>query len=132
MKKSERLLIALGLGLAVATGGGAAYAMVMQSMTADQLRASGSVGEQADGYLGIVGSASSEIRASVDAINIARRANYTKLAANRGSTIEEAARSAACEVFSRRVQPGEFYRLPDGVWRKRNGNEPVPLPAYCG
>lgn len=65
-------------------------------------------------------------------MNIARRASYTKLAASRGTTIEEAASSAACEIFARRVGPGQYYRLPDGVWRKRNGNEPVTLPAFCG
>ena len=131
MTMRMKLLVATGLGLAVAMGG-ASYAFAMQAMTADQLRASGSVGEQADGYLGVVGSASAAVRSSVDAVNIERRANYTKMAAARGSTIEEAAASTACEIFARRVGPGQYYRLPDGVWRKRNGSEPVPLPAFCG
>ena len=51
--------------------------------TAAELRATGQVGEQADGYLGLVG-------------------------------------------------PGQYYRLPDGVWRRRNGSEPVPRPDHCG
>lgn len=131
MKMRTKLLIAAGLGLAV-TMGGASFAHAIQAMSADQLRASGVVGEQADGYLGIVGSASSQIRSSVDAVNIERRASYTRLAGSRGTTIEEAAASTACEIFARRVGPGQYYRLPDGVWRKRNGNEPVPLPAFCG
>lgn len=131
MKTRVKIMIAAGLGLAVALGG-AGYAHAMQAMTADQLRASGVVGEQADGYLGIVGSAPANVRAGVDAVNIERRASYTSLAASRGTTIEEAAASTACEIFARRVGPGQYYRLPDGVWRKRNGNEPVPLPAFCG
>ena len=130
MKMRMKLLVAAGLGMAVAMGG-TAYAMMLQAMSSEQLRATGVVGEQADGYLGIAGSASAEIRASVDAINIQRRASYTKLAAQKGSTIEEAAASTACEIFSTRIQPGQYYRLPDGVWRQRNGNEPVPLPAFC-
>ena len=37
----------------------------------------GQVGEQADGYLGLVGSAPAALRAQVDAVNIKRRAYYT-------------------------------------------------------
>jgi uncharacterized protein len=127
MKTGTKILIAAGLGLAFAVGG-TAYAM----QTSEQLRATGQVGEQADGYLGIVGSAPADVRARVDAINIERRFSYSKLAQQRGTTIETAAASTACEILRSRVQPGQFYRLPDGVWRKRNGSEPVPLPQVCG
>ena len=41
------------------------------------------------------------------------------------------AASTACEIFKTRVLPGQYYRLTDGVWRKRD-NTPVPLPSYCG
>lgn len=130
MKKPATIFAAFALGLAVAAGGAsAAYAF---QDAAAELRATGTVGEQADGYLGTVGSASAEVRAKVDQINIQRRAAYTRLAAERGVTIEEAARATACQLFATRVQPGQYYRLPDGVWRQRNGNEPVPRPAYCG
>ena len=70
----------------------------------------GSVGEQADGYLGVVGSASVSVRSSDDAVNIVRLANYTKMAGARVSTIEEAAASTACEIFARRVGPGRALR----------------------
>jgi uncharacterized protein YdbL (DUF1318 family) len=129
MKRRTRLLIAAGLGLAIAASG-SAYAFAMQS--AEQLRATGQVGEQADGYMGIVGSAPADVRARVDAINIERRARYTKLAAAKGTTIETAAASTACEIFSQRIQPGQYYRLPGASWQKRQGGEPVPLPSFCG
>ena len=133
MNHRMKLTIAAGLALALVAGG-TAYAFVAQSgdAAAAQLRATGQVGEQADGYLGIVGSVSADIRARVDAINIQRRAYYTDLAARRGATIEEVAASTACELLRTKVAPGQQYRLPDGVWRTRNGNEPVPLPGYCG
>ena len=129
MKRRTRVLIAAGLGLALAVTG-ATYAHAMQS--AEQLRATGQVGEQADGYLGIVGSVPANVRARVDAINIERRASYTQLAAQKQTTIETAAASTACEIFRTRIQPGQYYRLPDGAWRQRNGSEPVPLPSVCG
>ena len=132
MNRRKTLMIAVGLGLA-AVAGGTAYAFVQGGdSAAAELRASGLVGEQADGYLGLVGSASADVRARVDSINIQRRAYYTDLASRRGATIEEVAASTACQLFRTKVLPGQYYRLPDGVWRRRNGEEPVPLPSHCG
>ncbi|HYD38198.1 MAG TPA: YdbL family protein [Allosphingosinicella sp.] len=124
-----KLILAAGIGLAAVLGTTTAYAM-MQDASA-QLRASGQVGEQADGYLGLVGSAGADVRAQVDAVNIKRRAYYTDLAAKRGAKIEEVAATTACELFRTKVAPGQYYRLPDGVWRQRD-SAPIPLPSYCG
>ncbi len=129
MNRRMKLMIAAGLGLA-ALAGGTAYAM--QADAAAQLRATGQVGEQADGYLGLVGSAPANIRSQMDAINIQRRAYYTQLAQRRSATIEEVAAATACEIFASRIQPNQYYRLTDGVWRQRNGSEPVPRPSHCG
>ena len=130
MNRRKTLMIAAGLGIA-ALASSAAFAYV-QGDAAGQLRASGVVGEQADGYLGLVGSASAAIRAQMDSVNIQRRAAYTQLATQRGATIEEVAAATACQIFASRIGPGQYYRLPDGVWRQRNGNEPVPRPSHCG
>jgi len=131
MTRRMKLMIALGVGVAAIAASGTAYAYVMQGQ-ADQLRAGGLVGEQADGYLGLVGSASADVRAQMDSVNIQRRAAYTQLASQRGATIEEVAAATACQIFASRVGPGQYYRLPDGVWRRRNGSEPVPRPSHCG
>jgi len=129
MSRRTKLLIAALLGIALAAGT-SAYAM--QGDAAGQLRASGLVGEQADGYLGLVGSAPADVRAQMEQVNIQRRAAYTQLASQRGATIEEVAAATACQLFATRVGPGQYYRLPDGVWRRRNGSEPVPRPSHCG
>jgi uncharacterized protein len=129
MNRRTKLLIAAGLGIFMVAGT-SAYAM--QSDSAGQLRASGLVGEQADGYLGLVGAAPADLRAQMEQVNIQRRAAYTQLAAQRGATIEEVAAATACQIFASRVGPGQYYRLPDGVWRRRNGSEPVPRPSHCG
>jgi len=129
MNRRTKLILALGVVLAAtASGVGVAYAQADESA---QLRASGQAGEQADGYMGLIGNAGAGIRSQVESVNIKRRALYTDLAQKRGVKIEEAAASTACEIFKTRVQPGQYYRLTDGVWRKRD-NTPVPLPAYCG
>ena len=130
MNRRMKLMVAAGLAVA-ALAGTAAFAFVQNDASAE-LRASGVVGEQADGYLGLAGSASADIRARMDSVNIQRRAYYTDLAARRGATIEEVAATTACVLFRTKVGPGQYYRLPDGVWRRRNGNEPVPRPSHCG
>lgn len=130
MTRRNRLILAAAMGLALAGGSGAAYAM-MQADAAAELRSSGQVGEQVDGYLGVVGSAPASVRAQVDSVNIKRRAYYTDLAARRGAKIEEVAATTGCELLRTKVAPGQYYRGADGTWQKR-GSEPVPLPAYCG
>ncbi len=129
MTRRTKLILAAALGAALLVGGtGVAYALQDASAT---LRSSGQAGEQADGYLGLVGSASADTRAAVDSVNIKRRAYYTDLAAKRGAKIEEVAATTACELFRTKVGPGQYYRLPDGVWRQRD-SAPIPLPSYCG
>ena len=128
MTRRNKLLIAALVGI-VMVAGTAAYA---QGDAAGQLRASGHVGEQADGYLGLVDAAPADVRAQMEQVNIQRRAAYTQLAAQRNATIAEVAAATACQLFAARVGPGQYYRLPDGVWRRRNGSEPVPRPSHCG
>jgi uncharacterized protein YdbL (DUF1318 family) len=124
MKSRTKLLIAATIGIAMVAG---TTAYAMQGDAAGQLRATGLVGEQADGYLGLAGSAPANIRAQMEQVNIQRRAAYTQLAAQRGATIEEVAAATACQLFASRVAPGQYYRMPEGVWRTRNGNE-----LHCG
>jgi len=113
-------LLLAGAGIAIAQSGG----LVSEAL------ADGSVGEQADGYLGIKGSASGDLRAEVDAINIKRRAAYTQRAAQKGATVKEVAAAVGCETLATRVANGRAYLLPDGVWRVK-GAAPISLPAYC-
>ncbi|MDB5669565.1 MAG: hypothetical protein JWO25_524 [Alphaproteobacteria bacterium] len=130
MSRRLKLILAAGLGLAMVAGS-AGVALALEANGAAELRASGQAGEQADGYLGVVnGGGSGALHQQVDAINIKRRAFYTDLASKRGGKIEEVAASTACELLRNEVAPGQYYRLRDGVWRRRD-SAPVPLPAYC-
>jgi uncharacterized protein YdbL (DUF1318 family) len=127
---SRRLKLVLAAGLATLALAGTAHALQVDASA--KLRATGVVGEQADGYLGLVGGGDPSLRSQVDAINIKRRAYYTELAARRGAKIEEVAATTACELFRTKVAPGQFYRGTDGGWRQRAGDSQVPLPSYCG
>ncbi len=105
---------------------------------ADQLvesaRASGYVGEQADGYLGIVKPGGADgLKAHVDAINIQRRAIFTDTAsAKPGVTVADVGAAAACQQFRNRVAVGHFYRDASGNWRQRTAATPVVMPSFCG
>jgi uncharacterized protein len=98
-----------------------------------QARAAGVVGEQADGFVGVVSgqTASADIRARVDQLNIRRRAAYTTRATERGVTVNEMAAAVACEIFSGRVAVGERYRDEGGTWRQRTASTPVVMPSFC-
>lgn len=108
----------LALGLVAATPASAqrdpAYAAA---------RANGQVGEKMDGYLGIVGAATPDLRAMVDDLNIRRRAVYAERAQAEGATLEEYAFTAGCLAISR-TTPGEMYQAPDGSWAQRGSGPP--------
>lgn len=93
-------------------------------------RASGVVGERYDGYVGFAGTPSETVRRQAGAANITRRSLYTGLASRRGATVQEVGIAAGCSLLAK-VPPGGAYMLSDGVWRRRDGTAPVPLPTYC-
>jgi uncharacterized protein len=129
MTRKVKIIAALSAGLVLAAGA-ATLAVAQSTSLVSTALAEGSVGEQADGYMGIKGAASAALRAEVDAINIKRRAAYTQLAAQRGVTIKDVAAAIGCETLAGRVPTGRAYMLADGVWRVR-GTAPIVLPSYC-
>ena len=122
-------MIAATVVLALATG--VATVAVAQAGAVAAAIDAGTVGEQADGYLGVRGAVSQAIRSEVEAINIKRRAGYTQLAEQRGVTVKDVAAAVGCKTLASRVGPGEAYQLRDGVWRTRIGSAPIALPDYC-
>jgi uncharacterized protein YdbL (DUF1318 family) len=86
-------------------------------------RAGGEVGEQPDGYLGLVGAASGDLRALVNNINIQRKAAYTAKAQASGATVEQLAFTSGCNLIAQ-TSSGEKYKTPDGVWKTRTGAAP--------
>lgn len=85
----------------------------------DAAKAQGIVGEQGDGYLGLVtGSANAQVTAAVNAINDGRKAVYRQTAAKSGVT-PEAAAEAAGKLLLQRVPHGQFYKPLGGSWTKR-------------
>lgn len=125
---SARTLLIAAAALMAATG-----VALAQGDEADQLRGTGLIGEQADGYLGVRTGATvgSDVRARMDSVNIRRRAAYTERAAAQGVTVAEFAAATGCTLLSSRVDPGEWYRGENGQWVQRQPGQAVTLPSYC-
>ena len=116
---------ALALALmATAIGGLATAAYAQRDPAYEAARSTGAVGEKMDGYLGIVGTGTPELRRLVDDINIKRRAVYAERAQAANATLEEYAITAGCIAIARTV-PGEKYQAPDGSWQTRTSAPPL-------
>ncbi len=121
MKSTTLVLLATALVAAPVAAQSALLAQAIQS---------GEVGERYDGYMGVVGGASAEVRRQVSAINIRRRNLYIELSMRRNVTAELVGMATACQLFSK-LAAGEPYMLSDGSWRRYSTGQSVPLPDYC-
>jgi uncharacterized protein YdbL (DUF1318 family) len=85
----------------------------------DAAKVAGTVGEQADGYLGFVsGSADAATTAAVSAINAGRATVYAQTAAKSGTTREAAGQATGAQLIAR-TPPGQFIKPLDGGWSKK-------------
>ncbi len=114
--KTAFLILALGAA-AVSTA-----ALAQRDPAYAAARAAGQVGEQPDGYLGIVGSATADLRALVNDINIKRKSAYTRQAGD-GATVEQFAFVSGCNLILQ-TQAGEKYQTPSGTWATRGAGAP--------
>lgn len=111
-------MIAAGLALA----GLATAAYAQRDPAYQAARSAGQIGEQPDGYLGIVGAGTPDLRALVNNINIQRKAKYTESAAA-GATVEQMAFASGCNLILK-TAPGEKYKTPGGTWATRGAGAP--------
>jgi len=83
-----------------------------------QAKAQGWIGEQMDGYLGIVKpGAPADVKNLVDAINSQRHAEYERIARKNGVGIDEVARVTANKVI-KQTPAGQYVQTPSG-WHRR-------------
>jgi uncharacterized protein YdbL (DUF1318 family) len=108
------VLPALQVAPAFAADAAAAKAVV------DAAKARGEVGEQGDGYLGIVDPAkvSPEARSAVAVINAGRADAYRDIAAKSGVTAEAAGQAAARQLLER-LPSGQYSKPLGGGWVRK-------------
>lgn len=84
-----------------------------------QPKADGLIGEQANGYLGLViQDAPSETRKLVTDINAKRKAGYQKIASKQGASLSEVEKVGGNKAFEKTLK-GNYVRDTNGVWRKK-------------
>jgi len=83
-------------------------------------KTAGTVGEQADGYLGFVAPQDDPgLTAAVAEINTARARLYAETARRHGVSPEVVGVAAAKALFETKLRPGDYYRDATGVWRRK-------------
>lgn len=125
MKKTLfSILSAVVVSSAVLTAGVAlnapAYAQSAAKATVDAAKAAGTVGEQSDGYLGLVKeSADAATKAAVEEINTGRARVYAEAAAKNGVSPAAAGASAYTNVIFPKLKAGEYYKDDSGNWKRK-------------
>jgi uncharacterized protein YdbL (DUF1318 family) len=109
-KRNLHWLAAVLLSLGLCAGAAAASEL-------DQAKLAGHVGEQIDGYLGVVAGAPASAKSLVERINQGRRAKYAEIAKSNGVSVEVVAAQAGAKLVAR-ASAGEYVRDASG-WRKK-------------
>ena len=117
MSNFKKIFAAAALMLSLATP---AFAdLAADKAVVESAKAAGTVGEQADGYLGFVsGSANATATAAVSAINAGRANVYAQTAAKSGTTREAAGQATGAQLIAR-TPVGQFVKPLDASWSRK-------------
>ncbi len=93
--------------------------IAMAASPLTQPKADGLVGEQANGYLGLVTqSAPSNIKNLVNETNAKRKAGYQGIAAKQGTRLSEVEKVGGMTAIEKTLK-GNYIRDTNGNWRKK-------------
>ena len=82
-------------------------------------KADGLIGEQANGYIGLVrNDVPADIRKLVDETNAKRKAGYKKIAKKQGTTLAEVEKVGGNTAYQKTLK-GNYYQDANGAWRKK-------------
>lgn len=90
-------------------------------------RAAGRIGEQADGYLGVVKPGGPQLDKLVADVNARRKEHYFARAGDQTPALF--AQIAGCSLITD-LSASEMYKTPGGAWRQRGTGTPE-LAAIC-
>ena len=82
-------------------------------------KADGLIGEQANGYIGLVKQdVSADIKKLVNDVNAKRKAGYQKIAAKQGTSLSDVEKIGGNSAIERTLK-GNYIRDASGKWRKK-------------
>ena len=93
------------------------FSSLVYSIDLQTAKNNGLVGEQSDGYLGIV-IFSEDVKDLVDSINQKREIRYNEISKKNKQDIHLVERLAGAKL-TRMVKKGQYFRKPDGKWMKK-------------
>ena len=84
-----------------------------------QPKADGLIGEQANGYIGLVrNDVSADVKKLVKDVNAKRRAGYQKIAKKQGASLDDVERVGGNTAIEKTLG-GNYIRDASGAWRKK-------------
>ena len=84
-----------------------------------QYKADGLIGEQANGYIGIVSqNAPAEVKKLVAEVNARRKAGYQNIAKKQGTRLEDVEKVGGNKAIEKTLK-GNYIRDAGGRWRKK-------------
>ena len=96
-----------------------AVSIAVASSPLTQPKADGLIGEQANGYLGLVTqSAPADVKKLVNETNAKRKAGYQKIAAKQGTSLSEVEKVGGMTAIEKTLR-GNYIRDTNGSWRKK-------------
>jgi hypothetical protein len=87
------------------------------ALSLDDAKSQGLLGEQPDGFLGVVSTATSEATSLKDNINQQRQALYQDIAKKNGTEVSAVQQLAGKKAIEKAAK-GEYVKLPSGQWKK--------------
>ena len=118
LSKATGKSIVLAAALLLSLAAPAFADLASDKVLVDAAKVSGTVGEQADGYLGVVSSADGALQAAVTEINAARADVYAQTAAKSGVTRDAAGQATGTQLIGK-LPAGQFYKPLGGAWTKK-------------
>ena len=90
-----------------------------RALSLNDAKAQGLLGEQPNGYLGVVpGNANAQVSALIEQINGKRRAAYQSVANSNGTTVKSVEDVAGIKLLER-VQSGQWFMDSQSKWLRR-------------
>jgi uncharacterized protein len=94
------------------------FAGIVNAADLTSVKASGVIGEQANGYIGFVKNASDEVKALVKEVNAKRKAKYKKIAISQKISLKKVENIAGNKAMKKTLS-GNYIKPAGKGWVKR-------------